>query len=648
MMRFRLVVLVLVLCSLLVQPAARPDAVRAGGAGEGGADVVQATYDALFSLFYKPLDPASLLNAGWSGLGRVAGQQNLPAPASLPSLPSDQQAAFATFSASYLDYLQSLPSPPTGPELGFAIANAMTSSIGESHTHFLTPSEYHDFLSSLGGGTLPVGFGIRTLGGTPRVITAVAPNSPADRAGLKAGDAITAIDGTDLTSAGQDFAQAAGGPAGTVHTLTIARDDGSLQIPVTRGTFYFPPLSSKMLAGGIGYVDLEHFADAGLTLPDGTELLSQFDRQVQSLIDQGARGLVLDLRDDGGGDTLAAEEILGRFLPPDTETVIRYDERGHSATGVVAGPMLPVQLPLVVLVNGGSASSSEVVASTLREDNRAILVGEKTAGALATSEILPLPQNAGLQIAVAEQDTAKGHVRIDGAGFPVDIEVPDTRTADDYQAGRDPQLDQAVAALASAPSPPTASTSQRLSKEQISAALSSYMPDASKMPANDRLRQVVRTESLALNQPNEWMDAFGFGGRDPAALQQTLQRRGWIGSLLQNYNAEPLVPPTVSVVIDMYATPDGAESALRTNDFPDEQQFIPSPIQLGDGTVAVRGSWLDLGGISISWRRGNAVISAGYGDVPGFERMDTLVAVANLVDQAFTNGPVPRLPGQTP
>lgn len=648
-MRYRLVALLLVLCGLLFRPGASPNVLRAQTANGGGIDVVQAAYDALFSLFYKPLVPASLLNAGWSALARAGGQQNLPAPPPLPTLPTGQEAAFASFASAYDDYLRSLPAPPSGPDLGFAMANGMTASIGENHTNFLTPSSYHDFLTSLGGGTLPVGFGVGTTGSAPRLITAVAPNGPADSAGLMAGDTITAIDGTDLTSANsQDFARAAGGPAGTVHTLTIDRRGSSLQIPVTRGAYYFPPLTSKLLDSGVGYVALEHFPDAGLTLPDGTEILSAFDRQIENLVDEGARGLVLDLRGDGGGDTLAAEEILGRFLPPDTETVIRFDERGHSATGVVAGPMFPVQLPLVVLVDGGSASSSEVVASTLREDNRALLVGERTAGALATSEILPLPEGAGLQIAVAEQDTARNHFRIDGAGFPVDVEVPDTRTADDYRAGRDPQLDQAVAALASAPNPPAVTAPSRVSKDQIGAALSGLMPGPSQIPTNDRLGPAMRTEMLELNQPNEWMDAFGFGGRDPMGLQQTLQQRGWIGSLLQNYNAEPLVPPTVSVVIDVYATAQGAENALRTNDFPDEQDFIPSPIQLGDGTVAVRGIWLDLGGISLSWRRGAAVVSVGYGDVPGFERMDTLVAVSKLVDQAFAAGSPPPLPGQSP
>ena len=633
--------LLVLICFLGTTAAPMPATIHAQASDQGGPTLIHAAYDDLMSLYYKPLQPSDVLNAGWSALLRAATRANLPAPPALPQLPTDQAGAFATFAAAYSSYLAGLPAGTAVGSLDSAIANGMASSLNEDHTNFLPPSSYQAFLASLGGGDLPVGFGIRTSGSAPWIVTAVAPGGPADLAGIKPGDVLVSSDGTDLSNAtSQEFGQATGGAAGATHAIVIDRAGNDVSATVTRGNYYFPPLTSRMLPNQVGYVSLEHFPDAGLVLPDGTEITSDFDRQLNALSAAGATGIVLDLRGNGGGDTLAAEEILGRFLPPDSETVVRSDLRGHAATGIVAGAMLPVQLPLVVLVDGESASSSELVASTLREANRAILVGERTAGALATSEILPLPSDAGLQIAVAEQVTARTGFQIDGVGFPVDIEVADSRTAGDVQAGRDPQLDAAAQALSQAPTPPAAVSTGGPSKAQIGALLSRYMPNAAQIPTNDRLKPATATESLDLNQPNEWEDTFGFGGRDPLALQGTLRSRGWIGSHVQNYNAQPLVPPTISVVIDLYATEAGATDALTTNDFPDQQQFTLAPVHLGDATVATRGTWLDLGGISLSWRRGSVVLNVGYGDVPGFERMDTLVAVAKIVDANYAANPL--------
>lgn len=614
----------------------------AAGLASGQVDVVKAAYDNLMDLYYKPLSPSVLLNAGWQGLTLSARSAGLPAPQPLGTLSDSRDDAFSSFSSKFKSYLAGLPSSASMQSLSFGLIRGMASSLNDDHTNFLSPPTYSSFLSELGGGDLPIGFGIQTTGAAPWIVTAVAPDGPADKASIQPGDEIVGSDGTDLRTASQAaFNSATGGPAGTTHDLSILRASGDMTMTVTRGTYYFPPLSSKMVNSSVGYISVDHFADAGLTLPNGTEFLSDFDRRLSDLDAEGATGLILDLRGNPGGDTLAAEEMLGRFLPASAETDLRFDDRGHQALGVVAGPMHPAQLPIVVLVNGSSASSSEVVASTLKEAGRALLVGERTAGALATSEILPLPLSAGLQVDVAAQVTARTGYQIDGSGFPVDVAVADTRGPSDYRSGADPQLQAAIDALPQAPAPPNAEAQSTISKQRLSDLLSPYMPPAGQLPTNDRLTSVVATESLGLNEPNEWLDTFGFGGRDPHAGQQTLQSRGWLGSYVQNYNLAPLVPPGISVVIDLYATADGAHNAVVTNDFPDQQQLIASPVQLGDESTGARGTWLDLGSSAISWRHGNVVLNVGYGDVPGYDRMDTLVAIAKLVDQIYQANPLP-------
>ena len=113
---------------------------------------------------------------------------------------------------------------------------------------------------------------------------------------------------------------------------------------------------------------------------------------------------------------------------------------------------------------------------------------------------------------------------------------------------------------------------------------------------------------------------------------------------MQSYSLELLVPPGVDVIIDLYETAAGAAAALASNDFPDIQVPATPPVELGDGTVAYRGAWLDLGEFSVSWRRGNVVFTVNYYDVPGYERPDTLAAVARLVDEAFVQDPVELAP----
>src|SRR5262249_47690375 len=159
--------------------------------------------------------------------------------------------------------------------------------------------------------------------------------------------------------------------------ITVQRSGARIDLRVTRGSFYFPAIESRMLPGGAGYLKLSEFVQWGITLPNGTELLSELDRQLDALDAQGATALVLDLRGNPGGDTSPPAELIGRFLPEDQTTVIRSDQRGHLSVGIVGGTMRRVQHPMVVLVDRGSASSSEVTASTLREAGRALLVGQR-------------------------------------------------------------------------------------------------------------------------------------------------------------------------------------------------------------------------------------------------------------------------------
>ena len=642
--RWWLALLVMV-AVLLVGTAPRPETARAQQDDGTKLNVVRAAYDILMDLFYRPLDERELLNAGWNALSVQARRSDLAPPPAL-QLPEGREEAFDAFAEAYRRYVANLPRGVSLTSVAFVVADGMARSLRERHTAFLPPEAYRAFLSDLGGNEMPVGAGIQHTFRRPWIITAVAPGGPAERAGLMVGDAILTVGREDVTTASlRDFVGALDRPEGSTVRFVVDRDGEELEVRVTYGRYYFPPLTSRVLPGDIGYLRLDQFTQSGAPLPNRTELLSELDRQLDELDATGIRGLIFDLRGNGGGSVLTTVEILGRFLPEDALTMVRSDQRGRQATGIVSGQMRRVQHPMVVLVDEQSASASEVSASTLREAGRAVLVGRQTYGALSSALILPIPEEAAMYVATAEIVTARGGVKIDEVGYPVDVEVRDTRTAADYRAGRDPQLEAAIAALAEAPEPPAfRSTTTAMTPARLRSLLARYMPDAAQIPRNDRLTRVIATDTRDLNHPNQWVNIFGLGGRDPLALQQALRERGWLGTHMQSYSLELLVPPGVDVIIDLYETAAGAAAALASNDFPDIQVPATPPVELGDGTVAYRGAWLDLGEFSVSWRRGNVVFTVNYYDVPGYERPDTLAAVARLVDEAFVQDPVELAP----
>jgi carboxyl-terminal processing protease len=629
-MRFRLSSLLSVLFSLILLASTLAPA--AAAQDTTSLDGVQAAYHDLLDLFYKPLEPRDLLQAGWTSLATDATRRGASAPGSLPDLPSDADTAMAIFAGAYTNYVASLPPEYPPAMAAAAVENGMADSLHEQHTHYLPPAVMQRFLATVGGGQEAIGLGIR-LGTDPLgLIADVAPDGPAAVAGLQAGDVILSADGKDLSSTDTPtLAAALTGPRGSTVSLTIDRGNGPQPITVTRGPYYFPPLDSRVLPDGTGYLRLSDFVISGTTLPNGTELLADLDRRLDDLDAQGAQSLILDLRNNGGGSLQTTDELLGRFLPDSARTVHELDQRGHQTFELAGGRLHARQLPMAVLINGGSASASEVTAAALRDGHRAVLVGQKTAGAVASSELLPLPGGGGLQIAVAAA-TAESGAELDGVGVAPDVPTPQSRTLADYRSGRDPQLDAAVAALANAPAPPSGtSAAPAITPADLDRLLEAALPISGEMSLNDRLTMTNRWQRLDYVHPNELIDQNG-GAPDPIALQQAMRTRGYQGSVFASYGSTPGALPTVSVNADLYATAEGAHAAASTNDLPQIQLPIDAPVQAGEETVAYRGGWLATGSTLVTWRRGRVVFTVSYSDVPGFDRPDTVAAIARQVD----------------
>ncbi len=621
-------------------------------APEARADIIRAAYTLLLDHFYRVPAPDQLLQAAWTGAGRalIASGAREPLP-ELPALPADRDAAWNAFAQAYGTLAALAPDDLSQTDLAFAAVDAMAESLEEGHTTFLPPQVYQAFVTQLGcSASEGVGLGVRLTTRAPWTIIEVAPDSPAARAGLRPGDTLLAVDGQDVTAVARAALQRAlARPEGTPAELLVERPQvGQIIVTVTIGRFRFPDLQASVLPDGTGYIRLRSFSSFLIDPTGRPNVIEELDAALATFETQGVERWVLDLRGNSGGFGYTANAVIGRFLP-DVVTSRVGNQRGRAGEHASFGLPFRVQRPLAVLVDSGSASASEIVASTMQEYGRALLVGTRTAGVLAGALLFPLPEGAGLEVAVEEVRTGRGGVLVDGQGVTPDIEVADERTPADYAAGRDPQLAAAVAALrgqSPLPPPPPPPPGQ-LGATELRRLLERYFPPAAEVPPTADIATPHVLGDLPLSQPNEYVGALG-PVPDALGLAQLVRSRGWMGSYSRFYGEVPgLAGPYLSVTIDVYRSQAGAYSALMSNDAPAIQEAVPAPLQLGDGTVAYRGVWLNAGASILMWRQGRAVITVASFAVPGRESFDPVVALARAVDARLRAAPLPELMPQS-
>ena len=274
-------------------------------------------------------------------------------------------------------------------------------------------------------------------------LTVIAPidGTPAAKAGIKAGDVITLINGQDTTNMNVDTAVSKiRGQAGTKVTLRIERsgEQEPINLTITRANITVPSVKWSMKNGDIGYINITQFG------PDTADLTTKAAGELKA---QGATKIILDLRNDPGGYLDAAVSVASQFLPAG-KTVVS-ERKGPGGKTVVDtldskdGGQL-IGLPTVVLINSGSASASEIVSAALHDNNAAKLVGETSFGKGSVQEIENLAGGAELKVTVAHWYTPGG-ININKAGIKPDVAVG--LSTDDFNAGRDPQLDKAISLL---------------------------------------------------------------------------------------------------------------------------------------------------------------------------------------------------------
>lgn len=310
-------------------------------------------------------------------------------------------------------------------------------SLDDEHTSYLDPEMFERANAHLEGEEYEgIGAWVDTTQDYLTIISPM-PGSPAEKAGLRPNDKIIAIDGEDMTGIdGELVRQRVLGPKDTTIRLTILREGVEpFDADVTRAAILVPTLNSRILEGDVAYVQLFTFGDA--TTTDLRDVLEE-------LLDQEPVGLILDLRNNGGGYLETAIEVVSEFIG---DGVVMVEEYGDGRRDVYEAQRggLATEVPLVVLINEGSASASEIVAGAIQDRERAPLVGMTSFGKGSVQTYVPLKNEQGaVRVTVARWLTPSER-QIHEIGLEPDFLVEITE--DDYAAGLDPQLDKAVELL---------------------------------------------------------------------------------------------------------------------------------------------------------------------------------------------------------
>lgn len=309
-------------------------------------------------------------------------------------------------------------------------SKGLVAAAGDEHTVYFDREEAKEFnndLSGTIGGGIGAEIGLRNE--RPTVIRAL-KDTPADRAGLLTGDTILAVNDMDVADKTVDeTVKLIRGEIGTTVKLSVLRDQDRKEVTITREEISSPSVDSK-IEGDVGILTISRF----------DEQTGMLARQVaQEFADRDVKKVILDLRGNGGGYLSAAPQVAGLWL---RDKVVVSERKGGRVEGEQksGNNALLEGLPTVVLMNGGTASASEIVIGALKDYGVASLVGEKSYGKGTVQSVVELNGGSILKVTVQRWFTPKG-TNIDGNGFAPDQAIELSR--DDVNAGRDTQIDAA-------------------------------------------------------------------------------------------------------------------------------------------------------------------------------------------------------------
>ena len=406
--------------------------------------------------------------------------------ATTPGTPASEETRFAPFWDVYSLITSKFAGSPAPDldKLTQAAINGMMQSLNDPYSYYQAPADFQNSLLNVGGQAEGIGVQVKIQPVDPASTTACTkigngcelavdhpiPGSPAEGAGIVAGDVIVSVNGTSLDGKSIDDATALiKGPKDTTVTLGLDRDGKQLQLAIVRAIYSRPEVTTRTLANG----SVAYIAVSGMNAPAS----SQFDAALQKALAAGQRNVILDLRGNLGGYVADAVKMASEFIPSGT-LAYQVDSSGTTSevTATSGGHATDGSVHLVLLVDGNTASSAEILAGALQSRGAAKLVGSKTFGKGIVQEWLPLSNNfGGIHLTVARWLTPD-KVWIQGKGLQPDVPV----SSDGARAGTDPVLDAGLRQLGfAAESGATASPGPNSSP----APSSSLAPSTSPSPA---------------------------------------------------------------------------------------------------------------------------------------------------------------------
>ena len=325
-------------------------------------------------------------------------------------------------------------------QIANSVINGYVAGIGDKYASYMAADSYYELQQTNNGIIMNAGFDAEEDGSGYLLVTTVYKGSSAELNGVEVGDVITEIDGKSLLS--MEAGTAAGklsGEIGTRIALKLLRDGEEISVNLIRQQLEIESVTSKVLNGSVGYIKITAF---------NGKTAEQFADHLNKLIEADAKALIIDVRQNGGGLVSSLKPILDRFIPAAIIATAEYSD-GSRRTLIETDSEVHVELPIAILVDGGTASASELLAVALRDECGAVLVGTQTYGKAVMQNTYEFPDGSAITISTAKVYPSKSD-SYDGIGLKPDYlaELPAGATLGSLSDDMDSQLQKALEVIA--------------------------------------------------------------------------------------------------------------------------------------------------------------------------------------------------------
>lgn len=319
-------------------------------------------------------------------------------------------------------------------ELEKAAIDGMLYGLEDEYSYYMTEEEYEEFEVETSGNYTGIGLYLTTNVETNKIqVISPIKDAPAYKVGLKTGDYIIAVDGTEYvgTQINEATTKIKSGKEGTIVKLTVERENQRFDVDVERSAISVYKLEYEVLQNNIGYIEIKIFNE---------DTTKDFENAYKDLLSKNVKGIIIDVRDNPGGLLTQVVNVCGKLIPKDSVVVYTIDKAGNRKD-YVAKEGKKESIPMIVLTNEGSASASEILASALQDHGIANVVGQTTFGKGVVQTLIPTVSNGYLKLTTSEYFTPNGN-KINKVGVKPDVEI-----ADDENTEKDEQLDKAIELL---------------------------------------------------------------------------------------------------------------------------------------------------------------------------------------------------------